>query len=179
MERGDELDLNVERGLCEPSLARFGGRYYLTLRNDVKGYVTVGQDGLHYDPIEPWTFDDGAELGSYNTQQHWLVHSEGLFLAYTRKGANNDHIFRHRAPLFIAQVDPLGLHVIRESERILVPERGAQLGNFGAATIDENESWVTVGEGLFGEARARGAEGCVFVARVIWAKPNRLATRNR
>jgi len=31
----------------------------------VKGYVTVRDDGLHYRPIQPWTFDDrAAELGS-------------------------------------------------------------------------------------------------------------------
>jgi hypothetical protein len=177
LEHGDELELKVVRGLCEPSIALSGDRYFLTIRNDEKGYVTSGEDGLHYQPISPWTFDDGAELGSYNTQQHWLTHSEGIFLTYTRRGADNDHIFRHRAPLFIAQVDPDGLCVIRESEQILIPERGAQLGNFGASAINENESWVTVGEGLFGEARERGAEGCVFSARVLWSKPNALAPR--
>jgi len=176
VEHGDELALPVVRGLCEPSLARFRGRYYLTIRNDVKGYVTVGDDALHYEPIREWTFDDGAELGSYNTQQHWLAHSEGLFLVYTRRGADNDHIMRHRAPLFIAQVDPEGLRVMRETERILVPERGATLGNFGASAVSETESWVTVGEGIWSdEARERGAEGAVFVARVIWSRPNELA----
>ena len=53
-----------------------------------------------------------------------------MFLVYTRKGANNDHVFRHRAPLFIAQVDPGEAALIRSTERILVPERGARLGNF-------------------------------------------------
>ncbi|MBN2310736.1 MAG: exo-alpha-sialidase [Candidatus Hydrogenedentes bacterium] len=175
LEHGDEIALNVARGICEPSLVAFGGNYYLTLRNDVKGYVAVGSDGLHYAPIRPWTFDDGAELGSYNTQQHWLAHSDGLFLVYTRRGADNDHVARHRAPLFMAQVDPEALCVIRDTERVLVPERGATLGNFGAAPINERESWVTVSEGMWGPARERGAEGCTFVARVIWTKPNRLA----
>ncbi len=41
----------------------------------------------------------------------------GGFLVYTRRGADNDHVFRHRAPLFIAQVDPKRLDVIRASER--------------------------------------------------------------
>lgn len=41
--------------------------------------------------------DDGKELGSYNTQRHWLAHSVGPFLVYTRRGADNDHILRHRA----------------------------------------------------------------------------------
>jgi hypothetical protein len=175
-EHGTELSLNVARGLYEPSLVRFAGRYYLTIRNDKKGYVTVSDDGLHYRPVKPWTFDDGKDLGSYNTQQHWLAHSDGLFLVYTRRGADNDHILRHRAPLFIARVDPKTLQVIRKSERVLVPERGATLGNFGAAAIDERESWVTVAEGVWNDdARKRGAKGAVFLARVIWSKPNKLA----
>jgi hypothetical protein len=175
-EHGDELSLKVERGLCEPSIIEFQRRYYLTIRNDVKGYVTVGDDGLHCRPIVPWKFDDGTELGSYNTQQHWLAHSEGLFLAYTRRGANNDHIFRHRAPMFLAQVDPMRLCVIRKSEKPIIPERGTTLGNFGAAAITPNESWVTDAEYMAGgQANPRGANGSVFAARVTWSKPTGLA----
>ncbi len=175
LRHGDEIALDVDRGLVEPSLAHNRGGYFLTLRNDRKAYVTHGSDGLHYQPIQPWTFDDGEELGSYNTQQHWLAHSDGLFLVYTRRGADNDHVMRHRAPLFIAQVDAGKLQVIRDSERVLVPERGATLGNFGAAAIDAHESWVTVAEGIWNdEARRRGAEGAVFVARVVWSRPNKL-----
>ncbi len=175
LRHGNELELNVKRGLVEPSIVAYDNRYFLTLRNDVRGYVSVSEDGLDWSPIRPWTFDDGEELGSYNTQQHWLAHSEGLFLVYTRRGAMNDHIFRHRAPLFIAQVDPTGLQVLRETERVLIPERGGELGNFGAAVIDQNESWVTVSEGVANDdARRRGAKGATFVARIVWSKPNRL-----
>ena len=156
------------------SLIRFKERYYLTLRNDARGYVTSGTDGLHFDPIIPWEFDDGTELGSYNTQQHWLVHNDGLFLVYTRRGANNDHVFRHRAPLFMAQVNPQTLKVIRSTERILIPERGATLGNFGATPVTEQESWVTVNEGIWDDGiRARGAKGALYVARVKWPPPRR------
>src|SRR5690606_25714792 len=42
---GDVLRLDLKRGLYEPSLIAFQGRYYLTLRNDVRGYVSVGDDG--------------------------------------------------------------------------------------------------------------------------------------
>ena len=83
LKHGDELSLNVVRGLCEPSIIAFRDRVYVTIRNDIKGYVSVSNDGLHYQPIKAWTFDDGRELGSYNTQQHWLAHHDGLFLAYT------------------------------------------------------------------------------------------------
>ncbi len=170
---GNVLRLDVARGLYEPSLIAFSGRYYLTLRNDVRGYVSVSDDGLHFAEPKPWTFDDGAELGSYNTQQHWLAHRDGLFLVYTRRGANNDHIVRHRAPLFMARVDPEKLQVIRATEKVVVPERGAEMGNFGCARINENESWVTVCEGMFmKDSKARGAEGATFVARILWSKPN-------
>lgn len=172
---GNVLRLIVPRGLCEPSLIAFGDRYFLTLRNDIRGYISVSDDGLQFAEQKPWTFDDGAELGSYNTQQHWLAHSGGLFLIYTRRGANNDHIVRNRAPLFMARVDTEKLQVIRSSEKVVVPERGAELGNFGACAINTDESWVTVSEGMFmKDSKARGAEGATFVARILWSKPNQL-----
>jgi hypothetical protein len=177
---GTELELDVPRGCGEPSLTFFQDRYYMTIRNDKKAYVTSGDDGQDFAPIKPWTFDDGEELGSYNTQQHWVTHSDGLFLSYTRRGADNDHVPRNRAPLFIAQVDPKKLCVLRDTERILIPERGAMMGNFGVATINESETWVTVGEGMYPpENHKLGGEGAVFAARVIWSKPNRLAGRVR
>lgn len=177
---GDVLSLAVKRGLYEPSLVAFGGRFLLTLRNDERGYVSVSDDGLNFPTPQPWRFDDGGDLGSYNTQQHWLAHSEGLFLVYTRRGADNDHIVRHRAPLFMARVDPASLRVIRGTEKIVVPERGAELGNFGAAAISAAESWVTVSEGMFmKDSRQRGAEGATFVARIVWSKPNALMAAPR
>lgn len=170
---GDELHLNEVRGLVEPSLAHFQGKYYLTLRHDLRSYVTVGDDGLKFGPLKTWTFDDGTDLGSYNTQQHWVTHRDGLFLAYTRRGANNDHIPRNRAPLFLARVDPKKLHVLRSTEKILIPEKGVMLGNFGAATITPDESWVTDSEFITeGKPHARGANGSTFAARVKWSRPN-------
>ena len=114
IEEGDDLDYSVPRGLYEAGLVKFQGRYYMTMRNDKKGFVATSDDGLHFGPIKAWTFDDGSDLGSYNTQQKWAVHSDALFLVYTRRGANNDHIIRHRAPLFMAQVDPKRLCALRE-----------------------------------------------------------------
>ncbi len=173
------------RGLYEPSLTVYQGRYYLTLRNDIRGYVAVGDDGLHFEDYIPWAFDDGDELGSYNTQQHWVTHSDGLFLTYTRRGADNDHVIRHRAPLFIAEVDPERLCVIRDTERILVPDKGAQLGNFGALNASPEESWVVTSEGMHGDAtepmnldlsESRGANNRVWLARIVWNEPNRLVS---
>ncbi|MEZ6045615.1 MAG: exo-alpha-sialidase [Planctomycetaceae bacterium] len=178
IEHGNEMELNVVRGLCEPSITIYQDKYFLTLRNDEKGYVTTSEDGLNYEPIQTWTFDDGTELGSYNTQQHWATHQDGLFLCYTRRGAENDHIFRHRAPLFIAQVNPNTLQVVRATEQVLIPERGATLGNFGVTQMSPEETWVTVSEGIFTEtARKSAATGATWLTRIKWKTPNQLAPK--
>jgi hypothetical protein len=170
---GNEMTVDVARGFVEPSLARFGSKYYLTLRNDAAAYVAASDDGLHFDTPVKWRFDDGAELGSYNTQAHWVTHDKGLLLCYTRRGAGNDHVIRHRAPLFIAQVDPERRVVLRATERVLVPNKGAQLGNFSVTDVNENESWVTTSEGMAPPgAEKYGADGRVYVARLLWKTPN-------
>lgn len=176
-EHGDEMHLKEVRGLCEPSIIRCGGWYYLTIRNDLRGYVTRSKDGLHWEPIRPWQFDDGSELGSYNTQQHWVSCADQLYLVYTRRGAQNDHIPRHRAPLFIGRVDTEKLCVVRATEKVVLPEWGAMLGNFGAAQITDHEWWVTDGEYVFPERTAnrtrphpRGADGSVLLGRLRWPK---------
>ena len=178
IEHGSELSINDgTRGLGEPSLTFFKGEYFLTIRNDKLGFVAKSRDGLNFSPIKPWTFDDRSDLGNYNTQQHWVTHSDGLFLVYTRRGANNDHVFRHRAPLFMAQIDPVYLHVIRDTERILVPERGARLGNFGVTDISSNETWVTVAEWMQPKGVEKyGSDGTIFIARIHWDRKNRLFT---
>lgn len=173
VEHGNELTINVKRGLYEPSVTQFGDEFFLTLRNDDHGYVARSSDGLTYSKPQKWTFDDGQELGNYNTQQHWVTHSDGLFLVYTRRGANNDHVFRHRAPLFIGQVDPETLQVIRDTEQILVEERGARLGNFGITEYSPNETWVTVTEWMQPATAADyGSDNTIWVVRLQWEQPN-------
>jgi hypothetical protein len=175
VEHGSELTVPIKRGLYEPSLTRFGERFFLTLRNDDHGYVTSGTDGLHFAEPRRWTFDDGKPLGNYNTQQHWVTHADGLFLVYTRRGAMNDHVFRHRAPLFMAQVDPEKLHVIRSTERVLVPENGARQGNFGVVDVSPQETWVTVTEWMQPQGvKKYGSNNRLYVARILWERPNTL-----
>jgi hypothetical protein len=175
IEHGNEMSVNDKtRGLHEPSIARFGEEFFLTIRNDDLAYVTRSRDGLRFAAIRPWTFDDGEPLGNYNTQQHWVVHTDALYLVYTRRGANNGHVFRHRAPLFMARVDTERLRVVRETERVLVPERGARLGNFGVTDVNENETWVSVAEWMQPEGvEKHGSDGSVYVARIGWKRPNR------
>lgn len=174
VEHGTELTVtNVSpksrKGAGEPSLTRFGGKFYLTLRNDERGYVAISKDGLHFGQPKPWCFDDGSELGSYNTQQHWVTHSEGLYLAHTRRGANNDNVFRHRAPLFLARVDPERLVVERKTERILLPNLGQPFGNFGVCNVTPEETWVVDCLRF-----APAGQPSLYIARIHWAKPNRL-----
>ncbi len=188
-DHGSELTVPVKRGLYEPSIAHFKGRFYLTMRNDNHGYLSISGDGLNFSEPKKWTFDDGSDLGNYNTQQHWVSHSDALFLVYTRRGANNDHVTRHRAPLFIARVDTQSLEIIRSSEQVLVPDYGARLGNFGVTEISESETWVTVTEWMQASSkeartservgkdsdllRSRGANNRVWVAKIKWNQPNR------
>jgi hypothetical protein len=179
VEHGSEHTVDIDRGLYEPSLAKFGDRFFLTMRNDRAAYVARGSDGLHFDAPRPWTFDDGADLGSYNTQAHWVTHEDGLFLVYTRRGANNDNVIRHRAPLFMAQVDPDRLVVRRATEREVVPNKGAQLGNFAIVDVSERETWITTSEGMApGNPAQYGSNGRVYAARIIWQKPNRAWNRH-
>lgn len=174
---GSEFMIPRERGLFEPSVAAFGGRFFLTMRADHSAFVARSKDGLNYEPFVEWTFDDGQVLGSYNTQQHWVAHHDALYLVYTRRGANNDHVMRHRAPLFMAEVDPVRLCVLRKTERVLVPESNADLGaGFGVVDVSPQETWVVTSE-----IPTRGSRDYnrVLMARLVWAKPNRLVAAAR
>ena len=178
---GPPLELNHKRGLLEPSIARFNGRFFMTIRaEDDRGYNSVSADGLNWEPKKAWAWDDGEPLTMSTTQQHWLTHSDGLFLVYTRKDKSNTGVIRWRAPLWIAQVDPAKRHLIRATERVVLPLTGdgvkdpdsvALMGNFHVTNASRDESWVTVGEWL----PRKGAKGDLLMARIRWNKPNRLA----
>ncbi len=166
---GNELRVDQPRGLCEPSITRFGGRFYMTLRNDVRGYVARSDDGLVYGEPLPWRWDDGSEIGNYNTQQHWVSGGKKLYLVYTRRGLNNDHVFRHRAPLMIAEVDPDRLVLRRATEREVVPNRGARLGNFAICQLSPTESWVVVSEWMQPVGcETYGSDNTIWTARLLW-----------
>ena len=177
---GPELTNSKGRGLLEPSLTRFGGRFFLTIRaEDSRGYVAVSGDGLNYEPKQAWAWDDGEPLTMSTTQQHWLTHSGALFLVYTRKDATNANVIRWRAPLWVAQVDVKSLRLIRTTERIVLPLIGdgvnaadivPMMGNFGIANVSANESWVTDGSWC----PKAGNTGELQLARVRWSQPNEL-----
>jgi hypothetical protein len=170
VEHGSELGHTVGRGLYEPSLVGLGGKFYLTLRGDASAFVARSNDGLNYEPIVEWKYDDGTVLGSYNTQQHWVRHGDDLYLVYTRRGANNDHVFRHRAPLFIAKVDPEKLCIVRATEQILIPENDADLGNFGVVDVAPNETWVIASEQLATSKKRQKERNQTWIAKIHWSE---------
>lgn len=171
---GNELTNTAGRGLLEPSLAALGGRCYMTIRaEDERGYVTVSDDGLDWQPQRPWAWDDGQPLVMSTTQQRWLVGPDALFLVYTRKAESNVNVFRWRSPLFMARFDPSKLCLVHETERVVLPLVGdgihdpdhvARMGNFHTVAAAPDESWVTVGETLPHD----GWAGDTLLARIRW-----------
>lgn len=169
VEHGTELSRPLNRGLYEPSLILHQGKLFLTMRADDTAFVSVNSDPLGNDYTQPaeWKYDDGAVLGSYNTQQHFASHDDNLYLVYTRRGANNDHIFRHRAPLFIAEVDTERLCILRKTEQVLVPANDADIGNFDVIPAGPKETWVVAAESPNGP-RLKDAQNQVIAARIRW-----------
>lgn len=177
LEIGSPLTIQIPRGLGEPSVIKHKNEYFLCLRNDEDGYLSKGKDGMHYcDPV-PLCFDDGQSVGNYCTQQHFISGGGKLWLVYTRRGADNDHVFRHRAPLFIAEVDTETLRIIRSTERVAVPNRGARLGNFGCCSFDDTRAVVTVSEwmqfgggdtGAWKTCMEYGSDNSIFFSEILF-----------
>lgn len=179
-EVGAPLENQQGRGLLEPSVTQFDGKFWMTMRaEDERGYVSVSEDGLQWDAKRAWSWEDGTPLTMSTTQQHWLTHSDGLFLVYTRQDVSNSNVIRWRSPLWVAQVDPVRRCLRKSTERIVLPLVGdgvndpdqvALMGNFNVTNVSPHESWVTVGEWM----PRNGYRGDVLLARLRWSKPNRL-----
>jgi hypothetical protein len=134
---------------------------------------------LRWSAKQPWCWDDGEPLAMSTTQQHWLTHSDALFLVYTRKDVSNVNVIRWRAPLFLAQVQTETLRLRRATEQIVLPlvgdgvrdpDRVAIMGNFHVTNASPDESWVTVGEWM----PRNGIRGDLLLARIRWLRPNKL-----
>ena len=158
-----------KRGICEPSVTCLNGKFYMTIRSDEVGLYAESDDGFHFSEPKPWVWDDGTVLENYNTQQHWVCNEKGLFLAYTRRGAHNDHVFRHRAPIFMTRFDEDRKCLLRDEEIILVPELGARLGNFNVIEATEKESWLMTAEWMQPRGCEKyGSDNSLWRARIFW-----------
>ncbi len=177
-EVGPPIHNPVGRGLLEPSVTKYKDQFWITIRaEDNRGYLSVSPDGLNWEEKTAWAWDDGTPLEMSTTQQHWLTHSDGLFLVYTRKDPTNENVARWRAPLWVAQVDTEKRCLIKESEQVVLPLVGdgignpnqvGMMGNFHVNNVSPNESWVTVGEMMPRD----GYKGDVLIGRIYWSKPN-------
>lgn len=157
LKRGNILENPVKRGLLEPSIVEYQDRFYMTMRaEDERGYLSISNDGLSWQPIKSWQWDNGIPLTTSTTQQHWLKLNKKLYLIYTRKTKENADVTRWRAPVFIAEVDTQKLCLKRDTEQIVLPMRGnlanpdtiALMGNFHPLALSKTEAIVTVGEML-------------------------------
>ncbi len=176
---GSTLHNPVKRGLLEPQLTFFDNRYLMTIRaEDGYGYVSASTDGLQWSEAISWKWGNGEALAMSTTQQHWLTHSDGIFLVYTRKTEENANVMRWRAPLYLARVDPKTLRLVRATERIVFPLVGDGIndpthvphyGNFHVNNASPRESWIAAGEVIPANFR-----GDLLLARVRWNRPNRL-----
>jgi hypothetical protein len=135
----------------EPSLINFDGKFHMTIRaEDGHAYRSISENGINWDEIQPWKWDDGKKLETSSTQQHWLKNGKSLYLVYTRKSRCNEKVPRYRAPLYISRFDHLKGHLIRESEQIVFPlvfygKNPNLLGNFHVCGLANGENIVTVG----------------------------------
>ena len=83
----------------------------------------VCDDGINFSSPQKWLFDDGNELVTSSTQQHWFCLCGKLYLAYTRKSCENAGIFRYRTPLWASEVivDGEKLRLKKSAETIILP----------------------------------------------------------
>lgn len=140
---------NGNRSGIETSLAKFGSEYFMTIRDDTQNRLAKSSDGIDWQPAVVLTWDDGTAItGSMNTQMHWIVQPDALYVVYTREDASNQSIYRYRAPLWMAQVDPVTLRLIKSTERIAmgITDNRAQLGNFGTYNVLPGLSIVSSNE---------------------------------
>lgn len=165
------------RGLLEPQIAEYEGRYYMTVRaEDKRGYVLVSEDnGRTWSCPAPWRWDCGEEILMHTTMTKLLSHSDGLVLVYTRIRDDNANVFRNRAPLHCADLDPRTLTLRRSTERILVSNKGLPVGNFWVWPIDQQQSYVVVAEW---PRDGRNKNGDTWLAKIYWKRPNRQLTRD-
>jgi len=155
------------RGFYEPSLAKLNGRYYLTIRTDEQGLIATSDDGLTFASPEPWRWDDGTPLANRNTQQHWLGCEKGLYLTYTREDATNGHVFRNRAPIYMAWFDPVRNCLVKSTERTLVPELGTRLGNFVCCGAGKDAAWLVTAEWMQPKGCDRyGSDNSIWLVQV-------------
>lgn len=84
--------------------------------------------------------------------------------------ATNSHVFRNRAPIFMSRFYPAAGGLVRETERVLVPELGARLGNFCVAH-EGREAWLVVAEWMQPKGGERfGSDNSIWLVKVAFPR---------
>lgn len=173
---GNPITTDLPRGLYEPSIIKCNSDYYLALRNDATGYIAKSRDGLNFDTPTELVWDSDESIGNYNTQQHLISVGGKLYIVYTRRADDNDNVPRHRAPLFISEFDTEKMCLIQKTEKIVVPNRGARLGNFGTQSRENfGDAFVFASEWMqttepdpydFKKCMRYGSDNSIFVTHI-------------
>ncbi|MEI9806614.1 MAG: sialidase family protein [Bacteroidota bacterium] len=164
------------RGLYEPHMAEYKGKYYMSVRaEDGHGYLLVSDDkGYTWSKPVPWKWDDGTDIPMNQTMTKLLSHSNGLVLVYTRITPDNGKTFRNRAPLFCADIDVNTLQLKKATEIAVVPDKGFCVGTFWVWPINQEESYIATAEW---PRDGRLTNGDVWLVKVKWKKPNLQVTK--
>lgn len=140
---GNSLINSMGRGLYEPSVVEWKGRFYLTLRCDENcAYFACSDDGLNWGTPVKWSFSDGTAFETSPTQQHWMKKKDELWLVYTRHADSNEDCFRWRTPMFAAPFDTEKMTLDKTREEIVLPridyrERPGLYGNFNVTNLKD------------------------------------------
>lgn len=74
-DNGSELSVDIDRGLYEPSLALFQGRFYHDAERPGELHRGRRRRAQARARRRSGPSTTSSDLGSYNTQQHWVTHS--------------------------------------------------------------------------------------------------------
>ena len=158
-----------------------------------QSYYSFDRGGFHFVVLDACFRGDGQPYGRKNSKWNdanipaaeleWLAadvkatEKPVIVFAHQRLDVSSNHVFRHRTPLFIARVDPDRLCVLRETEQILMPETGFDLGGgFGVIEVSPSETWIVISEMGFPKNR-QDELNRVRLAKVLWSQPNKLISR--
>ena len=144
------LSIEAGRGAIEPSIVRLAdGSFALTIRaEDSCAYCSTSPDGTVFGPLLPWHWDDGTNIITSTTQQHWITLGDKTFLVFVMNDGSNSDIFRYRAPLYIAEADPAHAVLRRSTLENVFPrqrrhETEVYYGNFHCARLSERQALIT------------------------------------
>ncbi len=148
----------------EYHLTKLDDTFFLSLRCPDQNRIARSQDGQHFEPAIPLTWDDETQVPSMATQMRWVRQQGKLYLVYTRVDDSSKGIFRNRAPLWMAELDTAKLRLKKATEVIAVPISPGRddLGNFGTTFVNDTLSLVTTSE--FG--RTKGNNSRVYFTRI-------------